>query len=171
MLEKNTDYRVECTIHDLGSAVADAVNRALCDAEVPTDEYIRELVQETIDDAVLSALDRFNADLYIDSDMVDGLDGVINALIDQEISDRELQEYSEVVDLIEVALRDIESRIEAEENLASKTFGFTNNQINDLLTAVERLESRTIRGRWLAFRGLCRRMVERIKYPVNFWSM
>ena len=171
MPETNTDYRVECTIHDLGSAVADAVNRALCDAEVPTDDYIRELVQETIDDAVESALDCFKADLYIDSDDVDGLDGVIDSAIDEAISDRELQEYSEVVDLIECTVKDIESRIEDEERWSSKASDCLSNRINDLLVAVERLESRTIRGRWLAFRGLCRRMVERIKYPVNFWSM
>tara|TARA_R100001463_G_scaffold53516_3_gene104546 strand:+ start:1914 stop:2432 length:519 start_codon:yes stop_codon:yes gene_type:complete len=172
MPETNNDYRVECTIHDLGSAVADAVNRALCDSGgIPTDDYIRDLLQETINDAVESALDDFKADLYIDSDMVDGLDGVIDATIDEAVSNRELQDYSEVNDLIEVALRDIESRIEAEESWSSKACDCTNNRINDLLTAVERLESRTIRGRWLAFRGLCRRMVERIKYPVNFWSM
>jgi hypothetical protein len=44
------DYGMECVIKGLGSAVNDAVKRALADQDIPTDAYVEEMIAAAIDD-------------------------------------------------------------------------------------------------------------------------
>jgi hypothetical protein len=44
------DYGMECVIKGLGSAVNDAVKRALADQDIPTDAYVEEMIASSLED-------------------------------------------------------------------------------------------------------------------------